>query len=71
MVMALIVLVVIVVVVGWLVLSFNRFVSQRSLIDNSWANVETELLRRHDLIPNLVETVKGILAFETRSGDES
>ena len=45
-------------------LSYNRFVSQRQLIDNSWANVDTELKRRYDLIPNLVETVKGYAGHE-------
>jgi LemA protein len=39
--------------------SFDRFVSQRQLIANSWSNVETELHRHHDPIPNLVETVRG------------
>ncbi len=45
-------------------LSYNRFVSQRQLIRNSWSNVDTELQRRYDLIPNLVETVKGYAAHE-------
>src|ERR1700704_3641751 len=45
-------------------LSFNRFVRQRQLVDNSWSNVDTELKRRYDLIPNLVETVKGYAAHE-------
>ena len=44
--------------------SYNRFVRQRNLIDNSWSNVDTELKRRYDLIPNLVETVKGYAAHE-------
>jgi LemA protein len=47
-----------------LALSYNRFVSQRNLIRDSWANVETELRRRYDLIPNLVSTVKGYAAHE-------
>jgi len=52
------------VVLGWAVVSFNRFVSQKNLISNSWSNVETELRRRYDLIPNLVETVSGYAAHE-------
>ncbi len=48
----------------WAAMSFNRFVKQRQLIDNSWSNVETELRRRHDLIPNLVETVGGYASHE-------
>jgi LemA protein len=46
------------------VLSYNRFVRQRQLIDNAWANVDTELRRRYDLIPNLVRTVQGYAAHE-------
>jgi len=46
------------------VVSYNRFVSQRTLIKDAWANIDTELRRRYDLIPNLVETVKGYAAHE-------
>jgi LemA protein len=52
------------VVVVALFASYNRFVTQRQLIANSWSNVDTELQRRHDLVPNLVETVKGYAAHE-------
>ena len=52
------------VVLLWAILSFNRFVSQRHLMANSWSNVETELRRRYDLIPNLVETVRGYAGHE-------
>ena len=47
-----------------LAISYNRFVSQRNLIRDSWANIDTELQRRHDLVPNLVETVRGYAAHE-------
>ncbi|MBI2238092.1 MAG: LemA family protein [Actinobacteria bacterium] len=53
-----------------LVLSYNRFVSQRQLIKDSWANIDTELRRRYDLIPNLVETVKGYAAHEREVFEE-
>jgi LemA protein len=46
------------------ILSYNRFVSGRQLIRDSWANIDTELRRRYDLIPNLVETVQGYAAHE-------
>ena len=46
------------------IVSYNRFVSQRNLIRNAWANLDTELRRRYDLIPNLVESVKGYAAHE-------
>jgi LemA protein len=59
------------IVVGVLVLlailgivSYNRFVSQKQLIRDSWANIDTELRRRYDLIPNLVETVRGYASHE-------
>jgi LemA protein len=48
----------------WAIISFNRFISQRNLIANSWSNVETELRRRYDLVPNLVETVRGYATHE-------
>lgn len=48
----------------WVMISYNRLVRLRQLIRDSWANVETELNRRYDLIPNLVETVKGYAAHE-------
>ena len=68
--MAWILVAAIVLLVGSIVLSFNRFVKQRTAIDNSWANVETELQRRHDLIPNLVETVKAYAAHESTTFTE-
>jgi LemA protein len=61
----------IVVVVGLaLVVSYNRFVNQRQLIRNAFANIDTELRRRYDLIPNLVETVKGYAAHEREVFEE-
>ncbi len=62
------ILIVIAVVVVLLVLggivSYNRFVTQKNLIKDAWANIDTELRRRYDLIPNLVETVKGYASHE-------
>ncbi|MEZ5322363.1 MAG: LemA family protein [Microthrixaceae bacterium] len=43
---------------------YNRFARQRNLIEESWRQVDVELARRHDLIPNLVETVRGYAAHE-------
>jgi LemA protein len=60
-----IVIVALIVIVGiGIAISYNRFVTQRNLIRNSFANIDTELRRRYDLIPNLVETVKGYAAHE-------
>jgi LemA protein len=52
------------------VVSYNRSVSQKQLIKDSWANIDTELRRRYDLIPNLVETVRGYAAHERGTFEE-
>jgi len=52
------------VIVVAVIASYNRFVRQRNLIEESWKQVDVELRRRYDLIPNLVETVKGYAAHE-------
>ena len=46
------------------IVSYNRFVRQRNLVQESWRQVDVELRRRYDLVPNLVETVKGYAAHE-------
>ena len=58
-----IVVVVLLLLLGALV-SYNRFVSQRVSVQNAWADVDTELKRRYDLVPNLVNTVQGYAAHE-------
>jgi LemA protein len=47
-----------------LILLYNRLVRLRNRVDNGWAQVDVQLRRRYDLIPNLVETVKGYAAHE-------
>jgi LemA protein len=60
-----IVIVALLVIVGLLLVAlYNRLVQQRNRVDNAWAQVEVQLKRRWDLIPNLVETVKGYAAHE-------
>jgi LemA protein len=59
-----IVLAVVGLVVIAVVVSYNRFVNQRNLIRNAWSNIDAELQRRYDLVPNLVETVEGYAAHE-------
>jgi LemA protein len=61
-------LVVLLLVVVWFV--YNRTVSRRNAVDNSWAQIETALQRRHDLIPNLVESVKGYATHEQQTFEE-
>ena len=61
----LIVLIVVVALIAIaLVVLYNRFVRLRNRVDNAWAQIEVQLKRRWDLIPNLVETVKGYAAHE-------
>ena len=54
----------------WLVASYNRLVRARVRIDEAWAQIDTQLQRRHDLIPNLVETVKGYASHERETLEE-
>ncbi len=53
----------------WLIATFNRFVRLRQHIKESWSDIDSELKRRYDLIPNLVETVKGYAAHERETFD--
>lgn len=53
-----------------LLVMYNRFVRQRTLVEESWGGIDVELTRRHDLIPNLVETVRGYAAHEQGVLDE-
>ncbi len=60
-----IVLAVIVIAILWLIAGFNGFVSKVNHTKEAWADIDVQLKRRYDLIPNLVETVKGYAAHET------
>ncbi len=53
-----------VVVVGWLVFTFNSLVLGRNRCKEGWADIDVQLKRRYDLIPNLMEAVKGYMAHE-------
>ncbi|SDB91857.1 LemA protein [Sanguibacter gelidistatuariae] len=64
-VVALVVVVVVLVVLIWVVSAYNTFVRLRNLIQEAWRQIDVELHRRHDLIPNLIETVKGYAAHES------
>ncbi len=64
MIWLLVILALIVVVALVLVALYNRLVRLRNRVDNAWAQIEVQLKRRWDLIPNLVESVKGYAAHE-------
>ena len=48
----------------WIVIVYNGLVSLRNQVQNAWKQIDVQLKRRHDLIPNLVTTVKGAMEFE-------
>ncbi len=53
--------------VAWLVLTFNKLIRFRNQSRNAWADIDVQLKRRYDLIPNLVETVKGYAGHEKQT----
>jgi LemA protein len=57
-------IVVVVVVVVWMVSTYNRLIGLKNQTVNAWKQIDVQLKRRHDLIPNLVNTVKGSMEFE-------
>jgi LemA protein len=59
-----VILVILVAIVAWVVFAYNRLVSLRNQVDNAWRQIDVQLKRRHDLIPNLIEAVKGYMQFE-------
>ena len=59
-----ILLLLLIVVLGWFLMTYNALVGLKVRLDNAWAQIDVQLKRRHDLIPNLVESVKGYMAHE-------
>jgi LemA protein len=57
--------VVVVIVAVWLMVTFNRLVRSRNQVADGWAGIDVQLTRRADLVPGLVETVKGYRDFES------
>lgn len=64
MIVLIVILVILALLVLWLIAMYNNFVRLRNRVDNAWAQIEVQLKRRWDLIPNLVETVKGYASHE-------
>ena len=59
-----IILIIVGVAALWLVAAYNRFVALRNRAKEAWSDIDVQLKRRYDLIPNLVETVKGYASHE-------
>ncbi len=61
---AIVLLVIVGVVILWLAATYNGLVRLRNQVKNAWAQIDVQLKRRHDLIPNLIETAKGYMSHE-------
>jgi LemA protein len=62
--MGLILLVIIVAIALWMIGAYNKLIALKNQVVNAWKQIDVQLKRRHDLIPNLVNTVKGAMDFE-------
>ncbi len=61
-----ILLIAVLIVVGWVIFAYNGLVVLRNRVREAWSDIEVQLKRRYDLIPNLVETVKGYAGHESK-----
>jgi len=59
-----IVLIILAIIALWFIVAYNRFIRLRKRTDEAWSDIDVQLKRRHDLIPNLVETVRGYATHE-------
>lgn len=59
-----IILIVVAIIIFWIIFTFNRLIILRNRAKEAWSDIEVQLRRRYDLIPNLVETVKGYAKHE-------
>lgn len=59
-----IIIVIVILIVGFFVTIYNRFARNRNMVKDAWSNIDVALKRRHDLIPNLVNIVKGYATHE-------
>jgi LemA protein len=59
-----------VIIVLWIVFAYNRFVALTNRVKEAWSDIDVQFKRRYDLIPNLVETVKGYAAHEKSTLEE-
>ena len=57
-------LIIIAALVLWFVYMYNRFIKQKNVVKEAWSGIDVQLKKRYDLIPNLVDTVKGYSGYE-------
>jgi len=62
--MMIVIIAIVAVLALWLIGAYNKLVSLSNQVKNSWSQIDVQLQRRYDLIPNLVETVKGYMTYE-------
>ena len=62
-----IILIVVVLILIWIVSVYNGLISSRQKVENAWSQIDVQLQRRFDLIPNFVETVKGYMTHESET----
>jgi LemA protein len=69
MIILIVIAVIVVLVIGYVIATYNGLISLRNRVEEAFSDIETQLKRRHDLIPNLIETVKGYAAHERETFD--
>jgi LemA protein len=66
---AIVIAIIVVILLIWLITAYNGLIRRRNQIENAWSQIDVQLKRRHDLVPNLVETVKGYASHEKSTLD--
>jgi len=66
---AIVVIVILVILVFWVIGIYNSLIKLRNQVKNAWSQIDVQLKRRHDLIPNLIETVRGYMKHERETLD--
>jgi LemA protein len=69
MIVLIVIAVIVVLVIFYVIATYNKLITLRNRTDEAFSDIETQLKRRHDLIPNLIETVKGYAAHERQTFD--